>query len=102
MIPEPVEDLDVGEHLLAEQGVRLHQPALRRRQRPGLLQDVVGNPDLADVVEEEAVLDARVVDQQRVDRGGEQERVRWTRFECASVLVSFDSSAAASAVTVCR
>ena len=43
--------------------VRLDQAPLGDRERRGLLQDAVGDPDLADVVEQEAVLDARVVQQ---------------------------------------
>src|SRR3712207_6956450 len=38
-------------------------------------QDVVRDPDLADVVEQEAVLDARVREQRRLDRARELDRV---------------------------
>src|SRR5262249_57118925 len=43
------------EHLLAEGRVRLDQPPFRIRERSRLLEDAVGDPDLADVVEDEAV-----------------------------------------------
>ena len=55
--------------------MRPHEPRLPLVQRPGLLEDAVGDPDLADVVEEEAVLGARVVDQVRADLAGQLERV---------------------------
>ena len=44
-------------------GVRPHHAPLLPRQRARLLEDRVGDPDLADVVEQEAVLEARVVEQ---------------------------------------
>ena len=60
--PRPARNGDAGEHLLADHRVRLHPPPLGARQRAGLLEDRVGDADLADVVQQEAVLDARVVD----------------------------------------
>ena len=59
--PRAAQERDAAQELLAEHGVRLHQPALGRGQRPGLLQDPVRDPDLADVVEHEAVGDAFVL-----------------------------------------
>jgi len=59
--PLTPEERDIGEHPLSEEGVRLHQPALVRIERPGLAKDPVGNSDLADVVQQEAVLGAHVV-----------------------------------------
>ncbi len=53
----------VGEHPLAHQRVCLHQPPLVRIERPRLAKYAVRNPDLADVVEEEPVLRARVAEQ---------------------------------------
>src|SRR3954453_17397829 len=53
----------------------LHHPALLRRQRPRLLEDAVGDADLADVVEDEAVLDADVVGERRLDGTRQVERV---------------------------
>ena len=53
----------------------LDQTALGIRQRPGLVQDPVRDPDLADVVEQEAELEARVVEQARVDELRERQRV---------------------------
>ena len=47
---------DAAEHLLAENGVRLHAPPLAAAQRARLLQDLVGDRDLADVVQQEPVL----------------------------------------------
>jgi hypothetical protein len=54
---------DSLEHLLAEHGVRLDQTALGNRQWRGFLEHSVRDPDLAEVVQQEAVLDARVVQQ---------------------------------------
>jgi hypothetical protein len=55
--------------------VRLHPPPLRLGQRPGLEENAVGDPDLADIVEQESILGARVVDQHGVDRLRQLERV---------------------------
>ena len=52
-----LQERDAREHLLAEDRVRLHQLPLAARQRARLLQDRVRDPDLADVVEQEAVLE---------------------------------------------
>jgi hypothetical protein len=46
---------DAGDQLLAERRVELHLPLLRRGQLHRLQQDRVRDPDLADVVQEEAV-----------------------------------------------
>ena len=94
------QESDSAEDLLAEDGVRLHQAALGIRERLGLLQDVVWDPDLADVVQEEPVDGARVLDQAGVDCARKRGRVALTRCECSRVPVSFDSSALASADTV--
>jgi hypothetical protein len=53
--PLALQERDTAEHLLAEEGVGPHQAGLALVQRAGLLENAVGNPDLADVVEEEAV-----------------------------------------------
>ena len=55
-----LEEGDAAEHLLTERSVRLHQASLLRGQRAGFLEDLVGDSDLADVVEEEAVRRALV------------------------------------------
>ena len=55
--------------------MRPHQPLLRVVERAALLQHVIGDADLADVVEEEAVLHARVVEQRRLDRFRQHDRV---------------------------
>ena len=61
MRPDDVRDLrvvvDVPEDPLADFGVLLHLPALLERQRPGLLEQARGEPDLADVVYEAAEVD---------------------------------------------
>jgi hypothetical protein len=59
--PVPPEKRDAAEQLLAEDRVRLHQPSFRLVQWARLVEDVVGDADLADVVEHEAVLDALVL-----------------------------------------
>jgi hypothetical protein len=61
----PVEQRDAGEHLLAEDRVVPEHPPLAARERARLAEHAVGDPDLPDVVEEEAVLDARVVQERR-------------------------------------
>ena len=86
------------EDLLTEHGVRLDDAALGVRQRPALLEDSVGNADLADVVEQEAVLESRIIEELRgVDLRELQRRTRW---EWAPMPKSLASSAFASAVTV--
>jgi hypothetical protein len=70
-----LEEGDVGEDACAQRGVRFDDLALARRERPGLLQDLVWDPDLADVVEQEAVLEAGVGEQLRRGRAGEFGRV---------------------------
>jgi len=62
------------DHLGAHERMRLDHGPLLLRQRPGLLEDVVGHPELADVVEDERVPEARRLGETRRDRGGELER----------------------------
>jgi hypothetical protein len=73
--PGALQEGDATEHLLAEHGVRLHQRPLLRAQRSGLLEDVVRDPDLADVVEEEAVFGAGVFHELAPERAGELDGV---------------------------
>ena len=73
--PVAVQEVDVPEQLLSEHRVRAHQPQLRVVQRPALLEDVVRDPDLAHVVEQEPVLDARVHQELWLDRLRELDRV---------------------------
>ena len=73
--PLPVQQRNAAQQLLPEHRVRLEQPALRRRQRPLLLQDLVRDPDLSDVVEQEAVLHALILEQRRLEAPGELDRV---------------------------
>src|SRR6476661_3061688 len=53
-----LEPVDRRDDPLAELGVRLHDGPLVGRERPGLLKDVLWDPDLPDVVEERAELQA--------------------------------------------
>ena len=50
--PLALEKRDAAEHLLPDRRVRLHQAPLLVVQRPALVQDRVGDPDLAHVVKE--------------------------------------------------
>ena len=59
--PLAAEQRHVLEHLLADRRVLLQDAPLVRLQRPALEQDPVGDADVADVVEHEAPLEARVV-----------------------------------------
>ena len=70
-----VQESHSTQHLLAEDGMRLHQTALGIGEGLGLLQDVVRDPDLADVVQEEPVHRARIVDQAGLDHSRELGRV---------------------------
>ena len=71
-----MQQVDTGEHLLADHGVLLHAAALVLVQPAGLLEDDVGDRDLAEVVEEEPVLDPLVAASQGgIDRGQQLERV---------------------------
>ena len=73
--PQALEEGDPAEHLLAEQRVRPHRAPLPIVERAGLLEDAVRDPDLADVMEQEAVLGARILHQLGADRPGQLERV---------------------------
>ncbi len=73
--PVAVEEGDTAEHLLAEDGVRLHEPPLGLAQGTGLLENLVWNPDLAHVVEEESVRGALVRGERRLDALGQGDRV---------------------------
>src|SRR2546429_682295 len=70
-----LQERHASEHLLAEHGVRLHRAALRLRERSRLEQDLVGDADLADVVEQEADLRARALREHRIDAPRQLERV---------------------------
>ena len=59
------QERDAAEHLRAEHGVRLHQAPLLGRQRAGLAEHFVRDGDLADVVQQEPVLERRIVGQRR-------------------------------------
>src|SRR5205085_862838 len=65
----------VAQHLEAQHRVLFHHASLLVRQRSRLLQDAVGDADLADVVEHEAVFDADVLREGGLDGAGEVERV---------------------------
>ena len=102
--PVALEERDAAEHLLAEHRVRLHQAPLVLGRAARLPEDLVGDPDLADVVEQEAVLarsgrraSSASIAARELDRVALHAlRVR------AACRVSFDSSALASAATVSR
>ncbi len=53
----------------------LHQFELAPIERAWLFEDCVWHADLADIVEQEAVLKARIVEKAAVNRRGEFERV---------------------------
>ena len=65
-------------------------------------EQLVRDADLADVVEQEPVLEARVVEQRRVDSLGQRQRVVLDALRMLTRPRSFASSASASAATVCR
>src|SRR5262245_30002008 len=73
--PATLQERHPAEELLAEDRVRLHQAALGIVERPRLQQDLVRDPDLADVVEHEAVDDALVLGDLRRREAGKLERV---------------------------
>src|SRR6266536_1936423 len=70
-----LQEHDTRQHCFAEDGVRLHLAPLRRAERAGLLEDPVGNPDLADVVKEEPVRRALVAHNSLADGLSEGRRV---------------------------
>ena len=71
----PVQERDAAQHLLAEDDVGLEDAPLGLGQGPRLAENPVGDPDLADVVKEEAVLDARLLDEPGLDRPGQLHRI---------------------------
>jgi hypothetical protein len=73
--PGAAEEGDAAEHLLAENRVRLHLRPLLGSERAGLLEDAVRDPDLPHVVEEEAVLRARIVGEVTAQGARQLERV---------------------------
>jgi hypothetical protein len=70
-----LEEGDAAEHLRAEHGVRLHQAPLLVGERPGLAEHFVRDRDLADVVQQEAVLQRGLVGEHGVDRVRQLRRV---------------------------
>ena len=58
--PRLLQERDTTDHLRAEQGVRLHHTPLGLVQGARLQEDLVGNADLADVVEQKAVLEGGI------------------------------------------
>src|SRR5919201_637667 len=71
---EAAEVGDLGEDLLAEQRVALELASLVLVERRLLQEHGVGDAELADVVEEEAVLELRVAEEVRRDALGEPKR----------------------------
>ena len=55
--------------------MHLDHPALVVRERARLVQDLVGDSDLADVVQQEAVLEAGIVEQASLDSLRKRERI---------------------------
>src|SRR5207253_6399757 len=70
-----LEECDPGKNLRAEQRVPLHDPTFGLGQRPVLQQNRVRNPKLPDVMEEEAVLEAGIVEQAGIQSSGQLDRV---------------------------
>ena len=97
-----LELVDRGEDPFAELGMRPDQRPLLLGQRPGLEQDRVRDPDLADVVEERAELQPlqRVVVE--AELAADAEEVSVIQRACEEVYSSRASSAFASASTVER
>ena len=71
----PVEQRHPCEELSADERMALHPPHLVGVEWAWLFEDRIGNPDLADVVEEKAVFEAGVVEQARLDGFRQLERV---------------------------
>jgi len=80
--------------------VRFHQPPLVEIERRGLAEDVVGDPDLPDVVEEKSVLDAPVLQKLGSDLVGELERIALYALGVGARPAVLESSARARAATV--
>src|SRR5436309_13764411 len=72
VVCEVGQERDEGEQVLAERRVHLQRAELARIEVTLLQQDRVGNPDLADVVQEESVTELRFTRQFGIDRAGEQ------------------------------
>ncbi len=73
--PLALKERDSREQLGADDRMPLDEMQLVLRQRAGLVHDPVGHPDLADVVKQEAILEARVVEKPTVDGLRQLERV---------------------------
>ena len=62
---------DRAQDALADDRVLAHDVPLLAGQRAGLVQDAVGHPDLADVVQQRGVADALDLDLVEAERGGD-------------------------------
>ena len=75
----PIEEGDGGDDPLTDDGVFAHDRRLLVIERPGLVEDVAGYPDLADVVQEGAVFEEpkplRVKIQATPDRASQRRRL---------------------------
>ena len=78
----------VREDLDSDRGVRLHHPPLRGIQRAALVEDVVRDRDLADVVQEEPVLEPVIGEQPRIHGLGQRQRVLLNAFKPTTGSVS--------------
>ncbi len=97
---------DVGQDVGPDEGVGLHDVRLLRGETHGLEEDVVGDADLADVVEGagvEDVLDEGIVDERRrIPRSSPSlaaraRQYRWTRVRWLPVSLSRNSASLARA-----
>jgi hypothetical protein len=98
--PSPCKERDALEDLGADDGCSA-RAAARARTAGRFVQDRVGHGDLADVVEQEAVLELGSSEQFEVDRARISSAYRCTLIACVPMRLSFASSASASAPVVC-
>src|SRR4051794_10492241 len=67
----PLEQRYARHQLLADQRMLAQHAALVRRERFALVEDLVWDSDFADVVQQEAVLEARALEQARIELAGQ-------------------------------
>src|SRR6185503_21259978 len=73
--PTALDERDVADEAVPDQRVLLDDAPLDAVERPRLEEDAVGDPDLPDVVEQEAPFDRRVVDQRWIELERQPRRI---------------------------
>ena len=85
------EECDRGDDLRTDDGLVPHDGPLVDGERPLLAQDLLGDADLADVVEEEPIAEDGGLRELGLDRRASANPYAWVRSRCPRVVRSFAS-----------